>query len=124
MLALFNAVPVTVLTDSRQWPSLEVPDGFTRAMVRLGRQTTATPTLWARAATVVTLQVELSVDAGVTWELAAAFTAPGGLLVGRSGELAESFISCPLRLGLNRQLRVRVNVTNGPLRSILSVEVE
>ncbi len=95
--------------------------GGQRIACRIARQTTATPTFWA-AGVSLSVDIEVSYDAGATWRDACGFTAEGGITPGKGGgEAPESAVTCDLPEGVNRA-RVTVIVTGGTLVSQLTVE--
>lgn len=105
------------------------PATVSNKAVRLGfsvaRCTTATPDIWPNEATTIFVELEGSLDNGATWAEWGSWGAKGGIHVRKDGtELPESWMMGPLIAGNNRRLRIRVTITNGPLRSSGSMLVD
>lgn len=118
MALLIDHQPISVNPGTRQFEAAVDAPG--RIVVRLARQTTAEPALWADGVE-VSLNVEVSDDNGSTWRNLVAFTAHGGIYVGRDGEAAESFVDCPFPAVTNRT-RLTATVSGGTLVTRLTVE--
>lgn len=122
MAVLINHQPIN-FSGSQSFGPVAVPSGLNTLVVRLARCTTATPTFWPNAATVVTIGLEISLDGGTTWQGAGGFSGPGGIQTRRQGgEYTEVVLTCPLATGNARQLRASASVVGGPLVSQLTVE--
>jgi len=105
---------------------LDVADDVTSVDISIARCTTATPTIWPNASTVLTITPEVSVDGGATWIEAGKSVSAGGIAIsGRTGqEVAVSRSGGSLPAGVNRKYRVTVVIAGGPLRSSATVEVD
>ena len=114
--------PVTFPEGSRVIGPVNIPNFRTRLVLRLARRTTATPTFWADGVN-VSLQSDVSFDKGQTWVQWVGFTAPGGIMTGRNGEIPESVVVCQVPSALNRRIRLNVTVTGGTLISEVTTEV-
>ena len=95
--------------------------GGQEILVRVARQTTATPTFWGPAVS-LSVNIEVSVDGGATWAPTCGMTALGGITPSRTGgESPESVVGCRFPAGTNRA-RVTVVIAGGTLVSQLTVE--
>lgn len=127
-LARMSSVNVLPLGDypSGQWtsPEVDIADDVTSVDFSIQSCTTATPTIWPNAATVLDVVPECSVDGGVTWgEAGASHGTPGGIKMFKGHEL--DFVRCggSLPTAPGRKFRVTTTITNGPLRSLVNLEV-
>ena len=124
MAVLINAMPVNIATGTQIFGPVLVPDGLTMISLKLARQTTLTPLFWPLEATRITADMEVSLDGGATFRHVCGITAGGGIVIGKQGEAMHNILTCePLPSGTSRRLRVVSTVTNGPLVSELTVEV-
>jgi hypothetical protein len=90
-------------------------------IVRLARQTTATPQFWAEGVE-IDMQVELSDDNGQSWYSFVAFTSTGGIVIVRDGaEAAETWLQTTLPPTVTRT-RLTLTITGGTLVSELTLE--
>lgn len=122
---LINALPVSIESGTNEIGPVVIPDGLQRIKLRFKRATTLTPTFWTNPVTKIDARLDVSYDGGQTFQLACAFEMYGGIRAGRNGvELSESFVQCSLQPGTSRLVKASVTVTNGPLASEVSVEVE
>ena len=116
--------PVSIPTSTRT-ASVVLPDSYTSFDVRLSRNTTATPTFWANAATTIDVNIYLSLDGGLNFPFFKGFQAQGGIVTGKGGfEYPYSGIADRLPAGTNRRAQVEVVVNNGPLVSNLFVAAQ
>jgi hypothetical protein len=81
------------------------------------RCTTADPTIWPNASTLLRLAAEISFDGGTTWKKAGAMETRGGIVSLGGEELTESWFQVNLPPGDARRLRANVTIVDGPLRS-------
>lgn len=116
---LIDHQPVSVNPGTRQFQAAVDAPGT--LVVRLARQTTATPTLWD-AAVEVAFNVEWSEDGGATWRDLGGFTASGGIATHpASGELVETVMVCPFPPTTDR-VRATATVSGGRLDTVLTIE--
>jgi len=106
----------------------DIADTTTSFTIRLARCTSVNKNFWPNASTAVNAQLFLSNDGGLTYPRGAgAFTAVGGIITGPTGgELTESVAgpgTIPAPVGPGWQIKGVITVTNGPLRSQITVEV-
>ena len=117
MPLLIDHQAISVNVGSRDFGPVAIPDALTQVALRLARQTTATPTLWAAGVT-VDLKSWCSLDGGVTWLQWLGFGAVGG----NFHEMAESSVESALPPGAGRRMKLAVTVAGGTLVSRLTVE--
>lgn len=123
-LKIVDNLPITIQSGSQLIGPANVPKGSTAVIVHLARCTTATPTFWPDVNTQLQCFVEVSLDNGQHWQPNNGFSAIGGILLARDGsEIPESTMTCPIPAGTDR-MRFNVTVTNGPLVSALTTEVQ
>jgi len=105
--------------------AIDIADDVTSVDFSIQRCTTATPTIWPNASTVLDILPEVSLDGGTTWIEAGRSTAPGGIItsVKAGGEVPFMIGGGSLPAGTNRKYRVTTTITGGPLRSTATVEV-
>lgn len=116
---LLDPTPVTIPNGTRQYARAIDQPG--RLLISIGRQTTATPTLWP-ASVGVEIVVEVSSDNGGTWQELVRATSAGGIAIGRDGlELPATRITVSFPPEAN-MTRLTVTVTNGPLPTVVSIE--
>lgn len=120
MPVLVDAQPISINPGTREFEHAIDNPGI--LVVRLARQTTATPTLWP-ASVEIAVRVDTSSDGGATWRGLAGFTAVGGIVPNRGGEgeAAETVMQCPFPSAANR-VRLRITVAGGRFDSLLTVE--
>jgi hypothetical protein len=95
-----------------------VQNQATRFYFEVRRCTSADPTIWPNSTTVLDLKMEISTDAGVTWNFLAGFRAVGGIIRKVDGtELPISFVDVSLPAGNQRRIRGTAEVIEGPLRT-------
>ena len=124
MAILINHMAVNQPSGSQTYGPALIPNNLTQVIFKLARNTTATPLFWPLTETTLSLDFEVSFNAGQTWQPVCGATAQGGLVIGKGGvEAAETVVACPIPPGSARRCRVIVVVANGPLVSELTVEV-
>jgi hypothetical protein len=83
-----------------------LPTGFTEVKIAIDR------TNWTDTNSSVALLCELSQDNGITWNEAGRFTASGGVILDRHGNvLTESFGGWPFAQPDNSQRQIRASIT-------------
>src|SRR5262245_16489402 len=123
MALLIDHQPITQPTGTVRYGPRNIDDTFTMISCRLARCTSTTPTFWPNASTGFSFLFEVSVDGGPFEENSGAASI-GGIYIGGDGtEVPETVVECTIRPGINRQARLAVTVTGGPLVSQLTVEV-
>lgn len=114
---------VSIPTGTQEVGPANVPNGATAIIVHLARCTTLKPTLWPNIQTVIQMFVESSTDNGQTYRQNNGFGSRGGIWIERDGsELQETTFNSPLRPGTDK-VKFTVTVINGPLDTLLTVEV-
>lgn len=115
--------PVSISSGTQPFGPFNIQNSTERITLKLARCTTATPSLWADSNTAIS--VTLFVSVGQQEFNVGGFTAVGGILLSRSGaELTHTTAGFGMPPGTNRKGRFEVTVTNGPLSSLASVDVE
>ncbi len=102
-------------------PEVSLINGVKVVEFQIARTTPTTPLYWTSPLTIVRVDLEASFDGGVTWEYAAGLTAEGGPkfdMEGRPGAFTSIRVPYP---GRNARLRAHVEVTNGPMRTLITV---
>lgn len=104
---------------------VDFADDVTSVDISIARCTTANPTIWPNASTVVVVSPEVSLDGGSTWGGAGGFTSNGGIFVSaKTGlEVPTTIGGGGIPAGSDRKYRCTVVITGGPLRSSATVEV-
>ena len=100
-----------------------VPNGLSGFDIRIGRCTTATPTLWVSSSTIVTIDMQFSYDGGATYTALGAnsWSGGGGIVTNRGVEIPESVVSWGFSPNEPNFLKGRITVTGGPIRTYLDV---
>ena len=112
-------------SGTRSIPERAVADDVRSIGFELARCTTAEPTLWPNVSTTVEVTVEVQYD-GV-WKPLGSWTAQGGIAEKQDsakdggGEWDRSFCIFTLPPGTGRRIRGTANITNGPLRTEVTV---
>jgi hypothetical protein len=102
---------------------IDIADDVTSVDFQIQRCTTATPTIWPNASTLLTITPEVSVDGGPFVENGPS-TSSGGIGFDKNhNEAAFTLAGGALPAGVNRRYRVTATITGGPLRSTATVEV-
>jgi len=123
MSLLIDHQNINIGNGPTEFGPANVPDGVTLAKLSLARKTSGN-NLWPNEATLIDATIVISLDGGVTYPFSAGgMTAAGGLLVIQGVELAEQWIEANCPPGIGRRAKAIVNVTNGPLRSEITIEV-
>lgn len=109
-------------SGTRNFGPVAISDAFSRIKLVLGRRTNGTQNNWNDPATHVEAQIFISINGG-PFTLLVGFGAEGGTDLRPDGtESPASTVEINLPPGVNRQARATIVVTNGPLRSVLTVE--
>ena len=112
-------------TGSRIFGPLAIADDIIGIVLEFQRCTSADLTIWPSPLTELWVRMELSLDDGATWICAGGIGAPGGILPGLNvAELTDNWLKVDLLPGIGRLLRGEATVTNGPLRSCVSVVID
>lgn len=103
-------------------PQVALPANSTKMVLSLARCTTATPTFWPNTNQTIHVDLQFSYDGGASWQVANAFDSSGGIVTFHGQEVAQStgtWIYAPNPTHLRGQLIV----TNGPVRTSVTVDV-
>lgn len=117
MAVLFSNRPVSVQSGAQTFGASNVPDTLSDVLFTLKYCTTATPTFWPNANTVLNLSAFMSLDAGATWRSLSTMGTFGGIHLSKGVEVPETTWGFSLFPGINRLIRIDSNVANGPLVS-------
>lgn len=102
---------------------IDIADDVVSVDFNIQRCTTATPTIWPNASTILTITPEVSVDGGPFVENGPS-TSSGGIGFDKhGGEAPFTLAGGALPAGINRRYRVTATISGGPLRSTATVEV-
>lgn len=123
MAIIVNDRPVSIPSGQQSFGTENVPDALTVVLFTLRYCTTATPTLWPNANTVIRTSAWQSNDGGTTWMHRSTMSSFGGIHVVKGVEDPETTWGFTLIPGLNRQIRVDVEVENGPLNTRIDLVV-
>jgi hypothetical protein len=121
MAIIVQGRAVSIPSGQRQLSRDNVPDTLTMLLLTLRYCTTATPLFWANAATILRVTPWLTLDGGVTWKQRGFWETNGGIHLDHGVEVPESTFGFSLLPGTNRELRLDVEVLNGPLASEVDV---
>lgn len=123
----------TYQNGTREFGPWAFPNGLEGFDIRVGRCTTATPTIWPNENTRVSFVVEFSFDGGQTYPHRESWTPQGGGIKSKNGvELAEESVSWRFEVaGEDGQpvayepthAKATVTVTGGPIRTYCDVTV-
>lgn len=105
--------------------SRHFPNGMAGFDVRIGRATTADPTIWAQPSTRVKIDLQFSFDGGATFTPIGANTweGGGGIVSHRGTEQAETVLSWRFHPVEATDVKGQITVTGGPIRTYLDVTV-
>jgi hypothetical protein len=110
---------------SRSTSFRSIPDNATRISVEVARCTTADPTIWPNASTMLDLSIDLSTDGGNTFLRATSGQIAGGIQPGLHGQEATvtriSMVDIPP--GTGRSVRLSAVISGGPLRTFGTIEI-
>lgn len=121
MAIIVQGRAVSIPSGQRQLSRDNVPDALTMLLLTLKYCTTATPSFWSNPATILRVTPWLTLDGGVTWLQRGFWETNGGIHVVKGIELPETTFGFSLLPGVNRDLRLDVEVLNGPLVSEVDV---
>lgn len=101
------------------------PNGLDGFDIRIGRCTSADPTIWPNATTVVTIDLQVSFDGGDTFSPLGANRAvlAGGIESQRGVEIAESIVSWRFSPDEPTHLKLQVKVEGGPIKTYMDVTI-
>ena len=113
----------TYPSGTRNFGPVSLPRGLDGFEVRMGSCTSADPTIWPDPATVVKVDFQFSYDGGTTWTPLGqnSWEQGGGIIVGRNGEVPERIFGWSFSPNQPNAAKATVTVTNGPIRSYLTV---
>lgn len=108
-----------------QFASRPYPNGMAGFDVRIGRCTSADPTIWVLPTTIVTLDLQFSFDGGATYTPLGAnrWQGGGGIIVQKGVEVAESVITWRFAPVEATHVKGQISVSGGPIRTYLDVTV-
>lgn len=111
-------------SGTREVGPFSFPNGLNGFDLRLGRCTSADPTIWPNAATTVKFEMLFSFDGGVTYPHVEIWEPQGGgIVLVRGVELAEEAASWRYDPVEPTHGKARITVTNGPIRTYLDVTI-
>lgn len=133
---LFTGVPLAA-TKTRQIPlgnypngtrnfgPIATPKGLDQFDIRIGRCTTADPTIWPNASTVLKIDLQFSFDGGVNYTPLGAnsWEQGGGIIVQRGVEQAETILTWSFSPDQPTHFKGRITVTGGPIRTYLDATI-
>lgn len=104
---------------------IATPNGLDGFDLRVGRCTTADPTIWPDSGVVVTVDLQVSFDGGSTYSAIGAnrWSQGGGIITGRDGEVVESVISWRFSPNEPTHFKVQINVAGGPIKTYVDATV-
>lgn len=123
-MILVNNKPLSLPTGQGSVGNdINVPDDLTNTIITLGLCTTATPTFWPRATTILTANAYWSVDGGANFRHRSVFSVEGGIHLSKGVEVPNCVWSFGLPPSPGRLLRILFDVIDGPLDTRVTVEV-
>lgn len=123
MTAVVSNFPVNLASGVQALGPSALPDGMSSLTVRMARCTTVSPTIWPNVTTTIAVALFVSVDGGLSWIAAGAFTAGGGIYIRGGVELVETNLTVsPIPAGSSRQVKGTITVADGPLVSSVSID--
>jgi hypothetical protein len=124
MPRVIDDIPLDLPTGLTQLGPTGVPNNVQDVVIRIARNTTATPTLWPNTSTKLTGAIAFSFDQGATFTPVAGWSAEGGIALNKQGnEIAETVIQFSIARAPQRQVQVDLTVENGPLNTVVTIEV-
>jgi len=124
MPKLANGLLVSIASGTQVLGPFNVPNNVNQFVLRLSRCTSLDPLIWPNESTGITVTVLASYDGGATYVEVGGFTASGGVLIAPDGaELAFTTMWTDLVDGSNRKVKAELGVTNGPLVTNATLEV-
>lgn len=106
---------------------IATPNGLDGFDIRVGRCTTATPTLWPNVSTTVKIDMQYSYDGGVTYTPLGANSfgpVPGGIISSHGVETAEWVTSAHFSPNEPTHFKGQITVAGGPIRTYLDATVD
>jgi hypothetical protein len=126
VLTKTRSIPLGIYpSGSRDIGPLSFPNGLDGFQIRIGRKTTADPTIWSDPNTTITIAMLFSFDGGLTYPHSEFFLQNGGLKVGRDGEIPEDIVAWnydPDHQPTNG--KATITVANGPVKTYLDVTID
>jgi len=121
-----DLLPLAIYLDGSQtFVPRVIPDNIVGLVLELQRCTMADLTVWPNPLTHLWARMELSLDGGLTWIAAGGIGSFGGISISPGNiEVADSCLKIDLLPGLGRMLRGQIDVTNGPIRTTVSIVVD
>lgn len=127
-MASIQVLPLGNYNGTHVAGPVDIADDVTACDISIARCTTANPLIWPLLATGLAILPEVSVDGGVTWTESGAANSVGGISPGKFGIGEAPFTiaggGLPAAVnGITRQYKCTTVITNGPLRSAVTIEV-
>jgi len=115
----------TYPSGTRAFGQIATPNGLAGFDIRIGRCTSATPTIWLDPATIVELQLQFSYDGGVIYTPLGAngWSQGGGIITQRGVEAPESVLTWRFRPAEPTHFKGQITVRNGPITTYLDATV-
>jgi hypothetical protein len=103
---------------------VDIADDVVSIDFSIQRKTTATPTIWPNATTLLTITPQVSLDGGSTWIECGPTTASGDIGYDKNHNEAPFTVGGgAIPSGTNRKYKVTATISGGPLRSSATIEV-
>lgn len=110
-------------TGSHTAGPIDIPDNVVSIDFSIQRCTTATPTIWPNASTILAVVPQISFDGGSTWIECGPSTQSGDIGFDKNhNEAPFSKGGGAIPAGTNRKFKVVATIIGGPLRSTATVE--
>lgn len=121
-----RSIPLgTYPSGSIQRGPFAFPNGLDGFDIRIGRCTTADPTIWSDPATIITIDMQFSYDGGATYTPLGqnSFSNVGGIKTGRDGEIPEDIVSWGFSPDQPDHAMIKLTCENGPVKTYLDVTI-
>lgn len=123
MTIIAQDVPISLNAGVRELGPFNVPNGLTELYVKLLYQSTATPTVWVNAGTVIDMEFHLSPDGVLPYERIAGMRTNGGIHIqdGIEQPFTDLLVG-PIQATPGRKLKVVLNISGPRLSTVATVE--
>lgn len=109
-----------------QFGPVATPNGLNGFDIRIGSCTTADPTIWPNATTIVTLDLQFSYDGGATYTPIGAnsWSQGGGIFESHGVETPERVLSWRFSPNEPTHFKGQITVTGGPIKTYLDYTID
>lgn len=121
---IISTIPLDFNVGRHDNIEVSIPDSGSILSVKIKRRTTLRETFWVNDTVKIKCQIFLSYDNGVTFEYFGTFGASGGIRLKRDGSEADSSsFTTRIKDGVNRKVKLSIQVIGGKLISEIEIEI-